>query len=48
MVKLDPTQSKLPLRKLLIYLLLAMAVILVLIGWNRISLFMHTFFQLYN
>jgi hypothetical protein len=48
MVKLDPTHKKLPARKVLIYLLLAMALILVMIGWKRISLFVHTFFQLPN
>jgi len=48
MVKLDPTHRKLPAKKVLIYLLLAMAVILVLIGWRRISLFVHTFFEFYN
>ena len=48
MVKLDPSQRKLPARKLLIYLLLVIAVILVLISWNRISLIFQTFFQFSN
>jgi DNA-binding transcriptional regulator of glucitol operon len=48
MVKLDPTHRKLPAKKVLIYLLLAMAVIMVLIGWRRISLFVQTFFEFYN
>jgi hypothetical protein len=48
MVKLDPTHRKLPAKKVLIYLLLAIAVILVLVGWNRISLIFQTFFPLSN
>ncbi len=45
MVKLDPTRQKIPGRKLLIYMLLVLALILVLIGWNRISLIFQTFLQ---
>ena len=48
MVKLDATHRKLPLKKVLIYLLLVIAVILVLISWNRISLIFQTFFQFSN
>ncbi|MCK5464658.1 MAG: hypothetical protein KAI95_16630 [Bacteroidales bacterium] len=48
MVKLEPTQRKIPVRKLLIYLLLVIAVILVLISLNRISLIFQTFFPLSN
>ena len=48
MVKLDPTQRRIPARKFLVYLLLAIAVILVLISWNKISLFMQTIFQFSN
>ncbi|MCK4853262.1 MAG: hypothetical protein KAT31_03350 [Bacteroidales bacterium] len=48
MVKLDPTYRKIPTKKVLIYLLLVIAVILVLISWNRIALFLHTFFQFSN
>jgi hypothetical protein len=48
MSKLQPTRQKIPFQKLLIYLLLALAVILVLVSWNRISLFMHTLFQFSN
>jgi len=45
MVKLEPTRQKIPLKKILIYLLLFFALILVLTGWNRISLIFQTFFQ---
>jgi len=48
MVKLEPTRRKIPAKKMLIYLLLILALILVLAGWNRISLFMHTIFQFSN
>jgi hypothetical protein len=48
MVKLEPTQRKIPAKKVLIYLLLVMAVILVLVGWNRISLIFQTFFPMSN
>jgi hypothetical protein len=48
MVKLDPTRQKIPAKQVLIYLLVVIAIILILISWNRISLFMHTFFQLSN
>jgi hypothetical protein len=48
MIKLQPTRQKVPFSRLLIYLLLALAVILVLISWNRISLFIHTLFQFSN
>lgn len=37
-----------PGRKLLVYLLFVIAVILILISWNRISLFMQTIFQFSN
>ncbi len=37
-----------PFRKLLAYLLLVIVVILVLVSWNRISLFFQTFFPLSN
>jgi hypothetical protein len=45
MVKLEPTRKKIPSKKVLIYLLLILALILLLTGWNRISLIFHTFFQ---
>jgi hypothetical protein len=45
MVKLEPTRQKIPGKKVLIYLLLILALILVLAGWNRISLILQTFFQ---
>lgn len=48
MVKLDSSHRKLPAGKVWIYLLLALAIILVMIGWKKISLFVHTFFQFYN
>jgi hypothetical protein len=48
MVKLEPTRQKLPAGKLLIYLLLVLAVLLILLGWNRIALFMHTLFPFSN
>jgi hypothetical protein len=48
MVKLEPTRRKIPDRKFLVYLLLAIAVIMILISWNRISLFMQTIFQFSN
>jgi len=48
MVKLKPTQRKIPTIKMLIYLLLILALILLLTGWNRISLIFQTFFQFSN
>jgi DNA-binding transcriptional regulator of glucitol operon len=48
MVKLEPTRRKIPAKKVLIYLLLIFALILVLASWSRISLFMQTFFQFSN
>ncbi len=48
MVKLEPTRRKIPSRRLLVLLLLTIFVILILIGWNRISLVVQTFFQLSN
>ncbi|MCK5465706.1 MAG: hypothetical protein KAI95_21905 [Bacteroidales bacterium] len=48
MVKLEPTRRKIPARKFLVYLLLAIAVIMILISWQRISLFMQTIFQFSN
>jgi hypothetical protein len=45
MVKLEPTRKKIPSKKVLIYLLLILALILLLTGWNRISLIFQTFFQ---
>jgi len=45
MVKLEPTRQKMPAKKVLIYLLLILALILLLTGWNRISLIFQTFFQ---
>jgi len=48
MVKLEPTRQKIPTKKVLIYMLLIFALILVLTGWNRISLFLQTIFQFSN
>ena len=48
MVKLEPTRQKMPAGKLLIYLVLVLAVLLILAGWNRIAIFVHTFFQFSN
>jgi len=48
MVKLEPTRQKIPAKKVLIYLLLILALILILTGWNRISLILDTFFQFSN
>jgi len=45
MVKLEPTRRKIPAKKVLIYVLLIFALILVLAAWNRISLIFQTFFQ---
>jgi hypothetical protein len=48
MVKLEPTRRKMPFTKLLIYLFLVLAVVMVLLGWSRISQFMQIFFHFSN
>jgi hypothetical protein len=48
MVKLYPSHRKLPAKKVVIYLLLVMALIALLIGWNRISLIFQAFFPIFN
>jgi hypothetical protein len=48
MVKLEPTRQKIPGKKVLIYLLLILSLILVLVVWDRISLIFQTFFQFSN
>lgn len=48
MAKLQPNRQKLPPKRVLIYLLLVLAVVLLLVTWNRISLFMHTLLRFSN
>ena len=37
MVKLDPTKKKLPARKMIIYLMIVLLLILIMVGWNRLA-----------
>jgi hypothetical protein len=48
MVKLEPNRQKIPARKGLIYLLLILAILLILAGWSRIAVFVHTLLPFSN
>ena len=37
MVKLDPTKKKLPARKMIIYLLIVLFLILIMVCWNKLT-----------